>query len=154
MAVKVKVSIDKSFDVACSQKKAFDQLVDVAGTTALFPKLDKIVDLGGEVWRWEMAKIGAAGISHQVKYTVKYTNDGASKIDWNPAPGDGNAEVSGGWTIKAKGDNACTIAFTSTGEFEMPVPRLMKGIAEGVVQSEFNGQVGTFIDRVKEKLEA
>ena len=61
MAVNVNVSISKSFEVACSAKKAFDQLVDVASTTKLFPKLDKIVQLGNDVWRWEMAKIGAAG---------------------------------------------------------------------------------------------
>lgn len=154
MAVNVSVKIDRSFNVACSAKKAFDQLVDVASTTTLFPKLDKIVDLGGDVWRWEMAKIGAGGLSHQVKYLVKYTNNGSSTIDWNPAPGDGNAQVSGGWIIKANGDKACTISFRSSGDFEMPVPRLMKGIAEGIVKSEFEAQVGTFIDRVKAKLES
>lgn len=60
MPVNVNVKIEKSFKVACSAKNAFDQLSDVADTVALFPKLDKIVDLGDEVWRWEMAKIGAA----------------------------------------------------------------------------------------------
>lgn len=154
MAVDIKVSIDKKFDVACSAKKAFDQLVDVASTVTMFPKLDKIVDLGDSVWRWEMVKIGAAGISHQVKYTVKYSNNGSSTIDWNPAPGEGNATVSGGWVITAKGDKACTIGFRSTGEFEMPVPKLMKGIAEGIVKSEFDGQVSTFLDRIKAKLES
>ena len=154
MAVKVNVKIEKSFKVACSAKKAFEQLVDVADTVAMFPKLDKVVDCGDEVWRWEMAKIGAAGISHQVKYTVKYSNDGKTKIDWNPVPGEGNATVSGGWLIKDDGAKACTVAFRSTGEFEMPVPRLMKGIAEGIVKSEFDAQVGTFLDRVKAKLES
>ncbi|WP_370263503.1 SRPBCC family protein [Limnobacter sp.] len=154
MAVNVNVKIERSFKVACSAKKAFDQLADVASTVAMFPKLDKIVDLGDGVWRWEMEKIGAAGLSHQVKYTVKYTNDGSSKIDWNPAPGEGNAKVSGGWVITASGDKACNIAFRSTGEFDMPVPRLMKGLAEGLVKSEFDAQVSTFIDRVKAKLES
>lgn len=153
MAVKVSVSLTKSFDVQCSQSKAFDQLVDVASTTSMFPKLDKIVDLGDDVWRWEMAKIGAAGISHQVKYTVQYSNNGKSTIDWTPVEGEGNAQVSGGWVIKAKGKDACSIEFQSSGEFEMPVPRLMKGLAEGVVKSEFDGQVNTFIDRIKAKLE-
>lgn len=154
MSVEVKVSIQKSMEVACSAKKAFDQLVDVASTVAMFPKLDKIVEIGNDVWRWEMAKIGAAGISHQVKYTVKYSNNGSSTIDWAPTAGEGNAKVSGGWVISAKGDNACKIDFRSTGEFEMPVPRLMKGIAEGIVKSEFDGQVSTFIDRIKAKLES
>ena len=154
MAVNVNVKIEKSFKVACSAKKAFEQLVDVADTVALFPKLDKIVDLGDDVWRWEMAKIGAAGISHQVKYAVKYTNDGKSTVDWDPVPGEGNATVSGGWIIKADGAKACNISFRSTGEFEMPVPRLMKGIAEGIVRSEFDAQVGTFLDRVRAKLES
>lgn len=154
MPVNVEVKIERSLKVACSAKKAFDQLVNVADTVALFPKLDKIVDAGGDVWRWEMEKIGAAGLSHQVKYTVKYTNNGSTTIDWNPAPGEGNAQVSGGWVIKADSDKTCTISFRSKGEFEMPVPRLMKGIAEGIVKSEFDAQVGTFLDRVKAKLES
>lgn len=153
MAVTVSVSLEKTFDVKCSQTKAFDQLVDVASTVAMFPKLDQIVDLGGDVWRWEMAKIGAAGISHQVKYTVKYTNDAKGKIDWNPVEGEGNAKVSGGWVIKENGTSACTIEFRSSGDFDMPVPRLMRGLAEGVVKAEFEGQVNTFIDRIKAKLE-
>lgn len=154
MAVNVNVSIQKNFEVGCSAQKAFEQLADVASTTKLFPKLDQIVDLGNGKWRWEMAKIGAAGISHQVKYCVQYTNNGSSTINWEPTAGDGNAKVSGGWVITAKGDNACKISFQSSGEFEMPVPRLMKGIAESVVKSEFDGQVSTFIDRVKAKLES
>lgn len=157
MSISVEVSLTKSFQVNCSQKKAFDQLVDVGSTTALFPKLDKIVDLGGDVWRWEMAKIGVGPISHQVKYTVKYSNNGESTIDWSPAPGDGNARVKGGWVITAQGDNACKIDFSSSGEFEMPAPSLLKNkikaIAGPLVESEFNEQVETFIGRIKAKLE-
>lgn len=97
MTVTVSVNLEKTFDVQCSQTKAFSQLVDVASTAAMFPKLDQIVNLGGDTWRWEMAKIGVAGISHQVKYTVKYTNDGRTKIDWSPLENDseGNALVRG-----------------------------------------------------------
>lgn len=157
MGISVEVSLKKSFTVKCSQKKAFDQLVDVASTTAMFPKLDKIVDLGGDVWRWEMAKIGVGPVSHQVKYTVKYTNNGESTIDWNPAPGDGNAQVQGGWVISADGDNACKIEFSSSGAFEMPAPGLLKNkikaIAGPLVESEFTEQVDTFIGRIKAKLE-
>ncbi len=154
MPVYVNVKIEKSFKAACSAKKAFDQLSDVADTVKLFPKLEKIVDLGNQVWRWEMAKIGAAGISHQVKYTVKYGNDGKGKIDWNPAPGDGNANVSGGWVIQETGSNSCSIEFRSGGEFQMPVPSLMKTMAEGIVKSEFEAQVETFLQQVKAKLES
>lgn len=156
MAITVAVSLSKSFEVACDAKKAFDFLVDVPGTTAIYPKLDKLVNIEGQTYRWEMAKIGAAGLSFQTIYTVKYTNDGASKINWEPAAGakDDNGKISGGWVIKSAGDKKCTITFSTDAALDLPVPRLMKAVVEPVVKSEFDSQVSEFIGNIKKKLEA
>jgi carbon monoxide dehydrogenase subunit G len=153
MPVNVEVKYEKSFKVSCTAKSAFDLLSDVASNSTLFPKLEKIVNLGQGVWRWEMAPIGAGGISHHVKYTVKYSHDGRTKIDWKPFPDQGNAHVSGSWLIKEDSAQGCTIVFRSSGDFEMPVPRLMKGLAENIMRSEFESQINSFLDQVKSKLE-
>ncbi len=155
MAVTVNVKITKNLDVNAPADKAFKSLVDVEGTVALFPKLDSLVELDTDIYRWEMDKIGAAGLSHQVKYAVKYSNDGKSKIQWDPhTEVESNARVSGSWTITQKGPAASHIVFESQGEFDMPLPKLMKGVAEGIVRSEFESQVSTFLDRVKKNLES
>lgn len=155
MAITVAVTLSKSFEVACDAKKAFDFLVDVPTTTSIYPKLDKLVHIEGQTYRWEMAKIGAAGLSFQTLYTVKYTNDGSSKINWEPVAGgkDENAKISGGWVIKSAGDKKCSIAFSTEAALDLPVPRLMKAVVEPVVKAEFEGQVNEFIGNIKKKLE-
>ena len=112
------------------------------------------MELGDGVWRCEMDNIVASGIAHKMKYTSKYSNDGKFRINWEPAPGEGNAKVSGGWTIKDEGSNGCSITLKSGGEFEMPMPKLMKNIAEGIVKSELEAQVAIFAERIKAKLES
>ena len=155
MAVTVSIKITKTIEASTSLQKAFDSLLDVEGTVANFPKLDSIVQLDTDCYRWEMEKIGMASLSHQVKYAVKYTNNGKNTIQWNPiSDAQSNAKVSGSWTISGKGDNAVSIQFESQGEFELPVPGLMKGMVQGVVKSEFESQVGTFLERVQKKLSA
>lgn len=155
MAITVAVSLNKSFDVACDAKKAFDFLVDVPATTSIYPKLDKLVHIEGQTYRWEMAKIGAAGLTFQTMYSVKYTNDGSGKINWEPVAGgkNENAQISGGWVIKSAGDKKCSIAFTTEAALDLPVPRLMKAVVEPVVKAEFEGQVNEFIGNIKKKLE-
>jgi carbon monoxide dehydrogenase subunit G len=156
MAITVSVSLKKDFEVNCDAKKAFDLLVDVPKTTALYPKLDKLTRVEGETFRWEMAKIGAAGLSFQTAYSVKYSNDGAGKINWEPVTGNknDNALISGGWVIKSAGDKKCSICFSTEAALDLPVPRLMKAVVEPVVKLEFEGQVNQFIENIQKSLTA
>ena len=153
MTINVTLKLNQTFDMNCPAKHAFEQLADVNNTATLLPKLDKAIELGDGKWRWEMEHIGSGGLSHQVKYTVKYTNNGSTCIQWNPVQGEGNnAQVSGEWAIQAKPGNTCSITFSADHDFELPFPRLMKGLAEGIVKTELEGQLRTFIERIKDKL--
>ena len=155
MAVTVTIKITKSFEANTSLSKAFESLADVEGTVENFPKLDSIIELDPDVYRWEMEKIGVSGLSHQVKYAVKYSNNGKDAIEWSPvADAQSNARVSGNWKLKSKTDQLVQIDFESEGEFDLPVPGLMKGLAQGIVKTEFDSQVETFLSRLKTKLSA
>jgi len=154
MAITVQISFNKDLEVTCDVKTAFDYLVDVPKTTALFPKIEKLVPIEGQTYRWEMAKIGAAGLSFQTAYTVKYSNDGAARINWETIEGNknDNAKVSGGWIITSAGDKKTKIAFTTDAALDLPVPSLMKKVVEPVVRLEFESQTQTFLNNVKDAL--
>jgi hypothetical protein len=154
MAITVQITFNKDLEVTCDVKTAFDLLVDVPKTTALYPKLDKLVNIEGSTYRWEMAKIGAAGLNFQTVYTVKYTNDGAARINWEVVEGNknDNAKVSGGWIITSAGDKKTKIAFTTEAALDLPVPSLMKKVVDPVIRMEFESQTNAFLAKVKEAL--
>ena len=154
MAITVQITFNKELEVTCDVKTAFDLLADVPRTTAFFPKLDKLVNIEGSTYRWEMEKIGAAGLSFQTAYTVKYSNDGAARINWEVVEGNknDNAKVSGGWIITSAGDKKTKIAFTTEAALDLPVPSLMKKVVDPVIRMEFESQTNTFLSRVKEEL--
>lgn len=153
MAVNVNVLIQRDINVACNAKQAFDLLSDIHQTSALFPKVDKVEPLGEHKWVWEIERMGSDGLTHQVKYAVKYGNDGRSKIHWHALPDVGNAKVSGEWIIKSSGQE-CTLFFKSSSDLELPFPRLMQHMMESVIRKEMDEQVDTFLSRIKTKLEA
>ncbi|NJM32603.1 MAG: hypothetical protein HC848_06780 [Limnobacter sp.] len=139
MTVRVETTIKKEFTAECSPSKAFAQLADISATMGLFPKLEKLVNVGDGVWRWEMEKTQAGNLAHQVIYAVKYTDNGSTKIHWSPVPGEGNAEVSGDWVVQGAGASS-TITFQSRGHFDVPVPKLMKSVAESLIVPELENR--------------
>lgn len=153
MAVNVNVLIQRDIDVACHARQAFEFLNDIHQTSVLFPKVDKVEPLGEHKWLWEIERMGSGGLTHQVKYAVKYSNDGSHNIRWQALPDIGNAKVSGEWIIKSTGQQ-CSLFFKSSSDLELPFPRLMQHMMESVIRKEMDDQVDTFLTRIKAKLEA
>jgi carbon monoxide dehydrogenase subunit G len=116
-----------------------------------FPKLDKLVDLGGNTYRWEMAKIGVASIHLQTIYASKYVSDKAKgSVVWTPVKGEGNALVSGSWKIK---DNKKSTHLTLEiqGQLSLPLPGLMKVVVTPVVEAEFEKMIEQYIDNLTQR---
>jgi carbon monoxide dehydrogenase subunit G len=143
----VTVSIDLAYEFAVNAKAAevFDVLADVPTSASHFPKLDKLVDLGGNSYRWEMAKIGIGSASLQTVYASNYVSDKSKgSVVWTPVRGEGNALVSGSWQIK---DNKKSTHLTLEiqGEISLPLPGLMKKVVAPVVEAEFEKLVEQYI---------
>jgi carbon monoxide dehydrogenase subunit G len=149
----ITVSIDLAYEFAVKAKFAdvFDVLSDVPTSASHFPKLDKLVDLGGGAYRWEMAKIGIASASLQTVYASKYVSDRAKgSVVWTPVAGEGNALVSGSWQIKDnKKSTHLTLAIQ--GDLSLPLPGLMKKVVGPVVESEFEKLIEQYIDNLTKR---
>ena len=137
MAVTVKVELGYEFAVKASAKDVFDVLSDVPTSASFYPKVDKLVDLGGGAYRWEMEKIGLAQVNLQTVYASKYvSNKAKGTVVWTPVKGEGNALVSGSWKI-TDNKKSTQLVLTIEGDLTIPLPGLMKMMIAPVVEAEF-----------------
>ncbi|MEW5734957.1 MAG: SRPBCC family protein [Thermodesulfobacteriota bacterium] len=152
MAVTVSIDLSRTFSVTSSPDASFDLLSDVPRSVSHFPKVDKLVDLGDNAYRWEMQKIGIDKYSIQTIYACKYMSDKkAKRIWWTPVSGVGNGVVQGSWKISAAGGGS-KIEFEAKGELTLPLPGLAKLVVTPVVRREFAGMVDRYIENLKKTL--
>jgi carbon monoxide dehydrogenase subunit G len=151
VAITVSIDLAYEFEVRAKASDVFDVLSDVPTSASHLPKLDKLVDLGGNTYRWEMAKIGVASIHLQTIYASKYVSDKAKgSVVWTPVKGEGNALVSGSWKIK---DNKKSTHLTLEiqGQLSLPLPGLMKVVVTPVVEAEFEKMIEQYIDNLTQR---
>ncbi len=151
MAVTVDIDLGYEFVVKAPFKEVFDLVSDVPTSASHFPKLDKLVDLGSNTYRWEMAKVGTAQINIQTVYASKYVSDRKKgTVTWTPVKGEGNALVSGSWKV-TEGKQGTALEFKVSGTVDVPLPGLMKMVVVPVVSSEFEKLVEKYIDNLIKK---
>ena len=145
MAVNIVCEMTVEFSVKAPYKKVFDTLSDVPGSAVHYPKVDKLIDEGDGVYRWEMEKIGIGSFFLQTIYASKYVSNAATGvITWTPVKGVGNSLVNGDWKIK---DNKKSTSITMDvhGEFTIPAPGLMKMVLTPLVKSEFEKMTNVYL---------
>ena len=151
MTVTVAIDLGYEFAVKAPFKEVFDLLSDVPTSVSHFPKVDRLVDLGDGVYRWEMAKVGTAQVNIQTVYASKYVSNRAKgTVVWTPVPGVGNALVGGSWKITDQ-KKSTAVEFKVNGTVNVALPALMKMIVVPVVQGEFEKLVEKYIDNLIER---
>jgi carbon monoxide dehydrogenase subunit G len=151
MTVTVDIDLGYKFTVKAAFKDVFDVVSDVPTSASFFPKVDQLVDLGKNSYRWEMAKVGVAQIHLQTIYASKYTSDRAKgTVVWVPVKGEGNALVSGSWKVTAgkTATKGTALEFKVFGTVDVPVPGLMKMVVAPIVRNEFETLVEKYIDNL------
>lgn len=151
MAVTVPFDLAYEFEVKAKAADVFAVLADVPLSASHFPKVDRLVDLGGNAYRWELQKVGTAQVNIQTVYASKYVADKKKgTIVWTPVKGEGNGLVSGSWTITDK-KKSTHVVLKIQGELTVPLPALMKMIVVPVVTSENEKLVEKYIDNLIER---
>lgn len=148
MGVSVDLELGYEFAVKAPFDEVFDLLADVPTSVSFFPKVDRLVDMGDGVYRWEMARVGTQQVNLQTVYASRYVSDRKKgSVVWTPVQGVGNAQVSGSWRIvDRKTSTALTLKLS--GVVETPLPALMKMIVVPVVRGEFEKLVEKYIDNL------
>ena len=151
MTIHVDIDLGYEFDVKSPASEVFAVLADVPTSASHFPKVDKLVDLGGGSYRWEMEKIGVAQIKLQTIYACKYvSNKTKGSVVWTSIQGEGNALVSGSWKI-GHNKKSTKLVLKINGDLSIPLPGLMKMVVSPVVKAEFEKLVEQYIDNLTKR---
>jgi carbon monoxide dehydrogenase subunit G len=148
MAITVPFDLSYEFEVKAGAAEVFAVLADVPTSASHFPKVDKLVPLGGNAYRWELQKVGTAQINIQTIYAATYVADRKKLgVTWTPVKGVGNAQIGGSWTITDK-KTSTHIVLHIQGEIIVPLPGLMKLLVVPVVTNENEKLVEKYIDNL------
>ncbi len=152
MAISVDIDLGYEFSVKAAIKDVFDLVADVPTSASFFPKVEKLFDLGGGAYQWEMQKVGTQQVNIQTVYASKYVSDRKKgTVTWTPVKGVGNAQVSGHWKLKEHKGGGTDIEFKVSGTVEVGLPALMKVVVGPVVKGEFEKLVDKYIDNLIKK---
>jgi len=151
MSFAVTINIQREFETSCTPDKVFELLADVPRSASHFPKVDQLVDLGDNTFRWEMEKIGIGSyILQQTIYASRYTADAAArKVAWTPVQGVGNAIVSGEWTITPKAAGT-TVTLKTKGDLTVDFLSFLEFIISPLVVMEFTGMIERYLANLQE----
>jgi carbon monoxide dehydrogenase subunit G len=153
MAFTVDIEVKKRFKVKAPVATVFELLADVPESASHFPKVDELVDLGDNCYRWEMEKIGLDKYNLQTVYACQYrSNKRAGTVTWEPLEDEGNALVDGQWTIKKASPSGTNITLVSTAAIDLPFPKLVKFVVAPLVEREFQGLIDEYIANLKDTL--
>jgi carbon monoxide dehydrogenase subunit G len=148
MAVIVPFDLSYEFEVRAPAAEVFGVLADVPISASHFPKVDKLVDLGGNSYRWELQKVGTAQVHIQTIYASTYVADGKKgTVTWTPVKGVGNAQVAGRWTITGK-KTSTHVRLDIQGEIHVPLPGLMRMVVVPIVTGENEKLIERYIQNL------
>lgn len=151
MSITVNVELGYEMDVKAPAPAVFALLADVPTSASFYPQVEQLVDLGGGAYRWEMEKIGMEHINLQTVYASKYvSNKTKGSITWTPVKGEGNAQVSGSWTITDKKTHT-HIVLQVQGAVSVPLPALMTVVVTPVVEAEFEKLTEQYLDNLAQR---
>ncbi len=151
MSVIVPFDLSYEFEVKAPAAEVFALLADVPASASHFPKVDKLVDLGGNTYRWELQKVGTAQVHIQTIYAATYAADRKKlSVRWTPVKGVGNAQIGGSWTITEK-KHSTHIVLQVKGEITVPLPGLMKVLVVPVVTGENEKLIQKYIANLIER---
>ena len=151
MALKVDIDISRKFTLASDIDSVFDFLSNVPESASHFPKVAALTEIATDTYKWEMEKVNLGTHSAQTAYACLYTSNKAEgTVAWTPIKGEGNAIVSGSWTLTQGLDDGHTdVAFSTKAQLTLPLPGLLKLAIGPVVKIEFSGMIDTYIKNIE-----
>ena len=149
MSITIPISVVLDFYTDAPIQSVFKVLADVPNSVGHFPNVERLVDLGGDKYRWEMEKMGTQNFYFQVRYTTRYSRSESEKwIRWYPIP-EGNGSFSGCWELYREGERT-RVHFENEGHLQLPLPRLTKKLVRPFVLNKFQELFDVYIANLKQ----
>ena len=144
MSVIIPISVVRDFTTSAPIQEVYEILADVPNSVSHFPKVEQLVTLGDNKYRWEMERMGTQNHYFQVRYVTRYTRSASEKwIRWTPIS-EGNGSFSGCWELRREG-NKTHLHFENKGHLQLPFPRILKRLVKPFVDKQFQDLLDQYI---------
>lgn len=154
MAFTLDLELTRVITLNCDFDRAFDFFSNVPEMGKLFPRVEKLEDMGGGSWKWTIQEMGVSKYTLGVIYGAKYSFDKQKGlVTWTPVSGVGNGVSNGRVEIKAKGDKT-EVNFSTTLKLTVPFTSLAKPVIKPFAASQFNANLDKFQKNVEGALSA
>ena len=154
MSFVVTIRITREFETTASSGKVFALLSDVPASASHFPDVERLDDLGGNVFLWTMEKIGIGDHTlQQTVYACTYRSDiGNLSVDWQPVEGTGNAKVSGGWRLHPAAAGT-RVELKTQGVLTVDLPGFLQLFLSPLIEMAFIQKIDRYISSLREALD-
>lgn len=127
-------TVDSEADITAARADVWKALTDPDLLARMTPLLRNI-EADGDVWRWNMSRIGALGVSVSPCFTERMRFDEPNRIDYSHEPPDGKKERAGanGTYLLTDVDGGTHLAISLTLRVELPLPKAAKRSVERVM---------------------
>ena len=137
--------------VAAESDEIWAVLTDPAMLTQLTPLLQH-VEVDGDLWRWDLAKIPVLGLAVAPSFTERMTFEPMSRIAFTHAPPAGTTERAGvdGWYTLAPVDGGTLLRTALRVEVDLPLPKVSSVAVRGVmstVMARMGGRFGVNLEQ-------
>jgi carbon monoxide dehydrogenase subunit G len=154
MSFAVTIHVNREFESPASPPQVFALLAYVPASASHFPDVERLDDLGGNVFLWTMEKIGIGDYNlQQTVYACTYRSDVAKlSVDWVPVEGTGNAKVDGSWRLfpAAAGTR---VQLKTTGVLTVDMPGFLQFILSPLIEMAFTQKIDRYISNLREALD-
>lgn len=149
MSVVIEAQARETLDLPCTIDEAWALIGDVARSSALIPDMEGCEEIEPDVWRYRYQAVGLKGFSFQPTYTARYTRTPPTGAEWKAI--DGNLRQSGRWKLE-KADDGTRATLEVHVEAELPVPKLLVGVARPLFVETFKKAIRGYVDAIRREL--
>lgn len=151
MAVQISIPYNKRFSVGAPPSKIQEAFRDPKTVIEKnFPGVATLTAKGGGIYEWTFFELKQAGHSIKIQFQTELREVG-NQIEIHPV-GEANASLKGtiGWQ---EAPNGSEVTLDWNIILNLPIPSLLKGMAEGFAKKELVKLFDKFADNVKNSLQ-
>ncbi len=146
---KFPTEVERSVTLRIPLAQAYAFFWDVVGSSRCIPGIDRCEPAGPDTYRFIFQERSTGPVSMIVRYTARYTGNGADEIRYRGvSASDDNTDVDGVIHLSAHGAGGTRVTLRQTIAPDTPVPRLLQGLIKSFVQKEADTAVAQYLAAV------
>lgn len=153
MPLRITSGVRRTITLDTDANTLLSLLEDLPGAARLFPRLERMTNLGHNIWRWDMEGIGLGHITFlKLSFSCRYRIDRDNReITWEPLDRNDRATIEGRMKITPR-NHGCILEMDSTGSGKLPLPSAIEPLLTPLVKLEAEYLIDRFLENITKTL--